>query len=179
VKTADARLASFKPSVGQAVLIKAGTVHSLGDGAMVFEVQENSDVTFRLYDWDHVDARTGKPRDLQIDNALACINFEQGAIEPVVPKIENATAVRREGVFDNTHFRLERLTGEHSFSVGAERSPRILVCVDGAGEIEHDGGESTSIRRGSVVLLPASLGPCRLNPNQPMTVLQIAIPDHS
>jgi hypothetical protein len=46
------------------VLIKAGTVHSLGDGVMVFEVQENSDVTFRLYDWDHVDAETGKPRDL-------------------------------------------------------------------------------------------------------------------
>jgi mannose-6-phosphate isomerase len=178
VKTADARLASFSPSVGQAVLIEAGTVHSLGDGVMVFEVQENSDVTFRLYDWDHVDARTGKPRDLQIDKALACINFEQGAIKPVAPKIENATAPRREGVFDNAHFRLERLTGEHPFAVGAEGSPRILVCIDGAGQIEHDGGEPTTITRGSVALLPAALGPCRLNPNQPMTVLHIAIPDH-
>ena len=52
-------LASFKPNPGDAVLIPAGTVHSLND-VVVFEVQENSDVTFRLYDWDHVDAKTGQ-----------------------------------------------------------------------------------------------------------------------
>jgi mannose-6-phosphate isomerase len=59
--SADSHLASFKPEAGQGVMIEAGTVHSLGDGVMVFEVQENSDVTFRLYDWGHVDTRTGQP----------------------------------------------------------------------------------------------------------------------
>ena len=53
-------LASFTPRVGDTVFIRAGTVHSLSD-VVVFEVQENSDVTFRLYDWDRVDPRTGKP----------------------------------------------------------------------------------------------------------------------
>ena len=60
---------------GDGVFIPAGTVHSLGGDVVVFEVQENSDVTFRLYDWDHVDAKTGKPRALQVDQALACIDF--------------------------------------------------------------------------------------------------------
>ena len=67
-----------RPSVGDGVLIEAGTVHSLGDGVMVFEVQENSDVTFRLYDWDHVDPKTGQRRELQVEEALACVDFDEG-----------------------------------------------------------------------------------------------------
>jgi mannose-6-phosphate isomerase len=62
-------LASFTPSHGQGVLIKAGVVHSLGDGVVVLEVQENSDVTFRLYDWGHIDPKTGHPRALQVYKA--------------------------------------------------------------------------------------------------------------
>ena len=74
-------LASFTPRVGDAVFLRAGTVHSLS-GLVVFEVQENSDVTFRLYDWDRVDPKTGKPRPLQVEQAMACIDFEQGRDRP-------------------------------------------------------------------------------------------------
>jgi mannose-6-phosphate isomerase len=177
LKTADDRLASFKPQIGQAVLIEAGTVHSLGDGVMVFEVQENSDVTFRLYDWDHVDARTGKPRDLQVDKALACIDLGQGAIAPVRPQAEASGARRREAIFDNAHFRLERLTTDTACVVGAANAPTILVCVEGSGAIEHDGDEETTFKRGAVILLPATLGACRLRPHHATTLLKIAIPD--
>jgi mannose-6-phosphate isomerase len=69
------RLACFAPKPGDGVFIPAGTVHSLGGDIVVFEIQQNSDVTFRLYDWNHVDAKTGKPRALQVDQALACIDF--------------------------------------------------------------------------------------------------------
>jgi mannose-6-phosphate isomerase len=69
------QLAYITPQPGDAVFIPAGTVHSLGGDIVVFEVQENSDVTFRLYDWNHVDAKTGKPRALQVDQALACVDF--------------------------------------------------------------------------------------------------------
>ena len=57
--------ASFKPGAGDGIFLLAGTIHSL-DGVVVFEVQENSDVTFRLYDWDHVDAKTGQRRTWQV-----------------------------------------------------------------------------------------------------------------
>ena len=70
-------LPSFTPQVGDAVFIQAGTVHSLS-GFVVFEVQENSDVTFRLYDWDRVDPKSGAPRPLQVQEALACIDYAQG-----------------------------------------------------------------------------------------------------
>ena len=45
-------------------------------------------MTFRLYDWDHVDAKTGQPRALQVDQALACIDFAEGAVGPVAPVVE-------------------------------------------------------------------------------------------
>ena len=74
--TVEKFLASFEARPGDGVLVEAGTVHALSD-VVVFEVQENSDVTFRLYDWHHVDARTGQLRPLQIEQAMACIKFDQ------------------------------------------------------------------------------------------------------
>jgi mannose-6-phosphate isomerase len=68
-------IACFHPKLGDAVFLPARTIHSLGGGVMVFEVQQNSDTTFRLFDWNHVDPKTGQLRALQVDQALACINF--------------------------------------------------------------------------------------------------------
>ena len=81
-------LACFTPKPGDAVFLPAGTVHALGGDIVVFEVQQNSDVTFRLYDWDHVDAKTGQPRALQVDQALACIDFAEGPVGLVAPVAE-------------------------------------------------------------------------------------------
>lgn len=83
-------LSGFVPNVGDAIFVQAGTVHTLSD-VVVFEVQENSDVTFRLYDWDHVDPNTGKPRPLQVEQAMACIDLEQVAVGPVTPVVETTT----------------------------------------------------------------------------------------
>jgi mannose-6-phosphate isomerase len=88
-------LACFTPKPGDGVFIPAGTVHALGGDIVVFEVQENSDVTFRLYDWNHVDAKTGKPRPLQVDRALACIDFGEWA--SVLVSIEGAGQVEHGG----------------------------------------------------------------------------------
>jgi mannose-6-phosphate isomerase len=175
-KSADDHLASFKPQVGQSVLIEAGTVHSLGDGVVVFEVQENSDTTFRLYDWDHIDKQTGKKRDLQVDEALACIDVNQGPMTPVKPVVEAAAPVKRETVIEDSHFQMNRLTGDQPFPVGAQGQPRILVCIEGAGAVSCDGA-AYLMRRGGVTLLPAAIGPCRFEPTGDVTILEIAIPE--
>ena len=110
-RTLADHLAAFTPRPGDAVFIRAGTVHTLGGGVVVFEVQENSDVTFRLYDWDRVDARTGQPRALQVDQAMACIDFAQTAVGPVTPVMEATTPVLRERLFHSEQFSLWRLRG--------------------------------------------------------------------
>ena len=172
-KVAD-DLASFKPNAGDCVLIKAGTVHTLGD-AVVFEIQENSDVTYRLYDWDRVDEKTGKPRDLQIEQAIACIDFTQTAIGPVKPVTEDDGPELRERIFDNGHFKLWRLTGTMPFMVGEEAAPRILVCIEGGGELESN-NDLYTLDKGEVMLIPAVTGACPFEPRGKVVLLEIALP---
>src|SRR5580700_12207000 len=94
--TVAERIACFAPKAGDGVFIPAGTVHTLGGGVVVFEIQQNSDVTFRLYDWGHVDPKTGQPRPLQLEQALACVDFGAGAGGLVAPVMEALTPVERE-----------------------------------------------------------------------------------
>jgi mannose-6-phosphate isomerase len=174
--TAGNYLAGFSPVAGEGVFIKAGTVHSLGGGVVVFEVQENSDVTFRLYDWDHVDQKTGQKRALQIEPALDCIDFAQGAVGPVVPVQEISLPFVREQLFDCQHFRLWRLRGGAPFTVGIANAPHVLVCIGGSGNIEFSGLDY-AMTKGTVILLPAEVGACSFRPEQDVTLLEIAIPN--
>lgn len=174
--TVEDHLASFTPEAGDAVLLPAGTVHALGGDVVVFEVQQNSDVTFRLYDWDHVDPQTGRRRALQVDQAVACADFSPGAPGPAVPVVEATTPVLLERLFDGEHFRLWRNSGQLPFGVGAVGVPRLIVCTEGAGCVEH--GEGTyDIARGDVMLLPAVVGRCSFRPNGPVSVLEVALPE--
>jgi mannose-6-phosphate isomerase len=169
-------LVHFTPKPGDAVFLPAGTVHTLGGEVVVFEVQQNSDVTFRLYDWGHVDAKTGQPRALQIEQALACINFAEGAVGPVAPLLEATTPVERERLFQCEYFRLWRLRGQSPFTVGAAGAPRVLVCIEGAGQVEHE-GVTYAVGKGEVWLLPAVVGACAFQPCGRVTLLEIAIPE--
>jgi mannose-6-phosphate isomerase len=167
-------LASFTPKPGDGIFIPAGTVHSLGD-VVVFEVQENSDVTFRLYDWDHVDAKTGQPRPLQLEQAMACIDFTQAAIAPVLPVVEEAKPILRERLFDCEHFELWRLHGKSLLTVGAVEVPRVLVCIAGDGQLEYE-GDNYSVNKGDVLLLPAVVGVRAFRPHSAVTLLEISLP---
>jgi mannose-6-phosphate isomerase len=169
-------LAGFTPNPGDGVFLPAGAVHALGGDVVVFEVQQNSDVTFRLYDWNHVDAKTGNPRALQVDKAIACIDFAQGALGPVVPKVEEVTPVLRERLFLCNHFGLWRLRGESPFKVGAAGTPRVLVCIAGDGQLEHDGA-NYAVEKGAVLLLPAVVGVCAFRPRHAVSLLEIALPE--
>jgi mannose-6-phosphate isomerase len=173
-KVVDA-LGSFTPKPGDAVLLPAGTVHSLGGGVVVFEIQQNSDVTFRLYDWNHVDAKTGQPRALQVDAALSCIDVAKGPVRPVTPFVEE-TIPRRERLFRCEQFSLWRVRSSSPFDVGAVGAARVLVCIEGTGNIEH-AGAGYPVRRCDALLLPAGLGPCVFRPERMVTLLEIALPE--
>jgi mannose-6-phosphate isomerase len=168
-------LARFPPKIGDTVLIPAGTVHSLSD-VVVFEVQQNCDVTFRLYDWDHLDPRTGRPRPLQVEQALDSIDFEQGAIGPVAPQVESLQPVRREKLIQSERFGVTRIGTDLSFLVGVAGLPRVLVCLTGNGHIEH-AATRYGFGQGDVVLLPAVLGPCLCRPEGRVSVLEISMPE--
>jgi mannose-6-phosphate isomerase len=170
------QLACFTPKPGDGVFVPAGTVHALGGDIVVFEVQQNSDVTFRLYDWGHVDAKTGQPRALQVDQAFACIDFAESAAGLVVPVAEAMAPFGRERLFRCEHFWLWRIHGQSLFKVGAAGVPRVLICIDGAGQVEH-GGAIYPVGKGDVWLLPAVVGACAFRPCSTANLLEIAIPE--
>lgn len=173
-KTIQDCLVCISPKPGDAVFIPAGTVHTLGGDVVVFEIQQNSDVTFRLYDWGHVDAKTGKPRPLQVDQAFACIDFEGNVGGLVAPRVETNIPVERERLFDCDQFLLWRLRGQSPFAVGAENVPRVLVCIEGRGELEY-AGVPYVVSKGEVWLLPAVAGACAFQPKADATILEIAL----
>jgi len=167
-------LASFAPQVGDAVLIPAGTVHCLHD-VLVFEVQENSDVTYRLYDWGRVDGQTQAPRSLQVEEALETIDFSQRSIGPAVPVQQSGSGVPRERLLECEHFGLYRIRAESAFDVAGQAAPHILVCIDGHAQVIHE-GKSYRLARGDTMLFPAAIGRCRCVPEPSATLLEVTLP---
>lgn len=177
--TIEDHLSYFTPKIGDVAFIPAGTVHALGGDVVVFEVQQNSDTTFRLYDWNHIDAKTGQPRTLQIDQAMACIDFAQGEKAAVIPIVEEEqNSVLRERLIECDYFVMWRVSGKSPFVVGEKGSPRVLVCIEGEAKLEYN-NTTYILQKGDVWLLPAIVGSCLLNPNTNVRLLEIALPDFS
>ena len=143
---------------GDCHYLPSGTVHALGAGILVAEVQTPSDTTFRVYDFDRVDATTGQPRKLHVEQAMACIDFDAPA-EPEPPRTHVAgmhTAVSR--LVDSPYFRLEKVR----FGEGVEqpvpyRDPVVWMMLQGRAEVRVDGQPPTTVARGDTLLLPADL----------------------
>lgn len=166
-KRAPQTLHSYTPAVGECVFLRAGTVHAIGANILLFEVQQTSDITYRLYDWDRVDAKTGMSRELHVDPGLACSNFAAGPCHPV-PGDRHGELVGCE------YFTLHRHANHDTFRVGADGQCRVVVGVAGRGAL-HWRGQSVPIGVGSVVLLPAAVGACDVVPEGPVTVLECGL----
>jgi len=174
--TLAAALGQFQPRPGDGVFLPAGTLHALGAGVAVFEVQQNSDVTFRLHDWDRVDAQTGQPRALHVEQSLACTDFARGPLTPVTPVKSSAAGVERELLFQCEFFRTWRLRGPQTFSVGQPGECRVLVGIAGAAQL-HTAKGACPLPAGATVLLPAALGACSCMLAEAATVVEIALPE--
>lgn len=138
-------LYSFEPRIGDTVFIRAGTVHALGAGIAIFEVQQTSDVTYRLFDWDRVDPSTGRPRQLHVEEALRCIDYNLGPVNPA-----------RGDRVECDYFRVA--VHRQSVTLGGDGQPRVLVSYLG-----RTTGCIDVYPEGAVVV-PASFGECRLTP---------------
>jgi mannose-6-phosphate isomerase len=167
-KTTPRTLHSFVPEPGDCVFLEAGTVHAIGADILLFEVQQTSDITYRLYDWDRVDAKTGQPRELHVDDGLACADFARGPCHPVRPR-------PGEPLVACGYFTLHRYVAGDPFRVGAAGECRAVVCVAGRGELDWN-GRRYPLGTGDVVLLPAEVGGCVCVPAGDVTVLECGIP---
>jgi mannose-6-phosphate isomerase len=145
---------------GDIVFVPAGTVHAIGAGVLLYEVQQASDVTFRLYDW-------GRPREIHVDAALAAANPELRATPVTALRID----AWRETLVACRHFVLERWIVSGNLAIPAsEDTPRILTVLDGRLVID-----SVEVPRGATALLPADLPPVTIS--GAATTLVAYVPD--
>jgi mannose-6-phosphate isomerase len=161
---------------GDALFVPAGTVHAIGRGIVLAEIQENSDITYRLYDW----GRKAEGRALHIDQSLKVLNYASVS-DPKIPPL----AIRHdygEQVFRVAcrYFCLEQLDlRSRTEPMPMGRKFQIVTTVQGDAEILYgDGlGQSVVARRGQTFLLPAALGEYGIVPRPKCRMLRMAIPD--
>lgn len=145
---------------GDVIYLPAGTVHAIGSGLLLFEIQQTSDLTYRLYDW-------GRPRPLHIDEALACIDWSRGPISPTRPG---------EGlVLDSPFFRLWQHRLDQPRLIGARDECRLLVVTSGAGLL-RDHGTECPLYPGAVWMIPAEVGEVVCRPTMPLEILECGLP---
>ena len=169
-KTEDV-MHSFEPSVGDCVFIPAGTMHAIGEGLMIAEIQQASDTTFRVYDWGRV-GDDGKSRPLHIEQSVAATDFARGPVQPTVAK-EVGANVQELVNCDKFVMRRHRLSA--STTIGGDGKVRILAVIEGSLEVQNDpSGQPLDL--GQTMLLPASLPVLDLTPRDTVEMLEIFVP---
>jgi mannose-6-phosphate isomerase len=170
--TVELCLHRFEPKVGDCVYLPAGTVHALGAGLMVAELQQASDTTFRLFDWNRV-GPDGQPRALHVEQALATIDFAREPITPIGTQPIDAAGM--ECLVHGEKFVLERFRSDRPLTVGGDGQARLLVVLDGELAVEKDASPEP-LGTGGTMLLPAGCGAIRLEPVSQVVGLLARLP---
>ena len=170
--TTEFCLHKFQPQMGDCIFLPAGVVHALGAGLVIAEIQQASDTTLRIFDWNRTDAR-GKSRPLHIQKALDVINYDYGPVSPQTPKLTNCAHVER--LVACGKFILDRWNFATPQTVGGDDRFHIITVLDGEVEV-LDNVTGDRLRRADTALLPAAIDATTLHPHQPSTLLDIYLP---
>lgn len=121
---------------GETILLPAGTIHALGAGVMIYEIQQPSDITYRLDDWGRVDA-DGNPREVHLDAGFA-VSRPEFAPAYMSAVTTQQTAPKRSLLTACRYFALERIEGEATdiVALGTQTSPTVVTMLSGAIELE-------------------------------------------
>ena len=134
---------------GDMFFVDAGTVHAIGPGSVLLETQQNSDLTYRLYDY-------GRPRELHLEKSFEAMRMESSA-----GRVEPRTGSGDEGaetLVESEYFRVDRIREFHTGPRKHSESVQMLFCASGEIEIAGDGFESVRLGRGQLAVIPAMCG---------------------
>ncbi|KLT71010.1 type I phosphomannose isomerase catalytic subunit [Flavobacterium sp. ABG] len=151
-KTLVSILDDVKAKTGDVFFLETGTVHAIGAGLVVAEIQQTSDITYRLYDFDRKDAQ-GNTRELHVDLALDAINYNKVDTQKKYETKTNTSNV----VVDCPYFTTNFIPLEDKVAVSKSgQTFTVYMCVEGSFEIEYDGFKQSYIK-GDTVLVPAAI----------------------
>ncbi|AWK02936.1 mannose-6-phosphate isomerase [Flavobacterium crocinum] len=161
-------LDTVKAKPGDVFFLETGTVHAIGAGLVIAEIQQTSDITYRLYDFDRVDAQ-GNKRELHVDLALDAINYNKVDTQKKYESKVNTSNT----VVDCPYFTTNFLPLENKLEVSKTGETfTVYMCIEGDFEIEYDGFKN-SYKKGDTVLVPAAIKAFNLTGNA--SILEIYI----
>ena len=152
---------------GEMIFVDAGTVHAIGPGLVILETQQNSDLTYRMYDY-------GRPRELHLEKSLEAMRMSTKA-GAVAPRPEGDHTV----LMDARYFRVERYVLDNSDAVtkfaatAYSPSMQILFLAGGQAKITSDGADPVCLERCQVAVVPAGANAWRLSAETPLELMRI------
>jgi len=160
---------------GEMIYVAGGTVHTLGPGSIIVETQQQSDTTYRLYDY-------GRPRELHVQQGMAAVKerVASGKVVRPAPVEIGGTKNRRSPLIAAPYFVVEMFDLKepqdfHAAGTTAD-SVQILVAVEGCGVVESDGAPPVTLAKGDAVVIPARVGEFRLRPQWSVEFLKAYVP---
>ncbi|MDZ7671624.1 MAG: type I phosphomannose isomerase catalytic subunit [Halanaerobiales bacterium] len=156
---------------GDFFYIPGGTVHAIGEGLMLIEIQQSSDTTYRLYDWDRLGS-DGKPRDLHLQNGIKATNLSWKDLNQKVKYINKTKDYIQEILNISKYFVTEKINVNTSFNMDIENFV-LLTCINNKGEIIYN-NKSIPLKKGESMMLPAGLKEVKIKGN--IELLSMYIP---
>lgn len=165
-------LLQFYPvKAGDAFMIPAGTVHAIGKGVLVAEIQQSSDVTFRIFDWNRLDDE-GNPRELHTKEALEAIHAEKNTENfkiDYVPNLNHTVKLVRSQYFNASLLDFDQPLNKSFVEID---SFVIYICLDGYMHMDY-GEDHVVLKKGDVVLVPAEMEEVQLIPASRSKLLEV------
>jgi mannose-6-phosphate isomerase len=165
----------YEPQPGDCLYLPAGTVHAVGGGVLIAEVQQTSDATFRLFDWNRVGA-DGKGRALHMDQGLASIHWDAGPVSPIRAfEYGNYHRPLWQSLLSCRYFDLAYVRQTEAFTLGGTGRMLTVMVLHGTGEMDTPEGLK-AIQEGETILLPAAADPTWFLPKPGLGLLVAGLP---
>ncbi len=157
------------------IYVAGGTVHTLGPGSVIVETQQQSDTTYRLYDY-------GRPRELHLKEGLAAVKLNVASGKVVRPAPEEISGGSRHArliaapYFAVDMFEMKDVLELSTRDDSGRSSAQILVAVEGCGVVEADGAEPVTMAKGDAVVVPAVVEKFKVRPQWRLEFLRARVP---
>lgn len=152
--------------------VPSRTLHAIMDGIMLIEIQQTSDVTYRVHDWNRVD-KHGNPRQLHTRQAADVLEYSKPVKTSERKVVFQSDKVKHEHLMSCNYFTIDKwdLSEGHTIPLGKKGQPDILICAKGEGMLAYKGG-SVPISQGDTLLIPTDLHNYEIKPTNQLTVLR-------
>ena len=154
---------SITPKSGESILIQSGRLHAIGAGLVIYEIQQNSDTTYRVFDWNRK-GLDGKLRELHIEESMKCIDFDDYTPEMDQPDGQSIAQCK--------HFHVDKIALTARTSIGNPDPERFSIITVISGELESENGQKHTA--GDSILLPRNTAP--ITANADTKILQTTVP---